>query len=137
MGNRECLQCGADISHKKSTARFCGDNCRQTFRYREDLEASRARRRNEHFQTLYGITLEERDRMFAEQDAKCLICEIQMTLESHKTNSANVDHCHTTGETLGLLCSSCNTALGKFGENPVILAKAIQYLTETGKVPTR
>jgi hypothetical protein len=39
-----------------------------------------------------------------------------------------VDHCHTTGKVRGLLCSTCNTALGSFQDNPAYLKAAIHYL---------
>jgi hypothetical protein len=39
-----------------------------------------------------------------------------------------LDHCHTTGAFRGWLCSSCNTALGKLGDNKAGLLRALAYL---------
>lgn len=39
-----------------------------------------------------------------------------------------LDHDHSTGELRGVLCDDCNTGLGKFRDNPVILEEAIKYL---------
>lgn len=38
------------------------------------------------------------------------------------------DHNHVTNTVRARLCVNCNTALGKFGDSPVMLQKAIDYL---------
>jgi hypothetical protein len=43
-----------------------------------------------------------------------------------------VDHNHTTGKVRGLLCSSCNGALGLFKDNPEVVAAALLYLKDYG-----
>ena len=46
--NRECAQCGADISHKRSNARFCDRTCKNAathVRLRQGSEKERARNR--------------------------------------------------------------------------------------------
>lgn len=40
------------------------------------------------------------------------------------------DHCHKTGRNRGFLCSRCNTALGSFRDDPVLLQNAIAYLAK-------
>jgi len=46
-----------------------------------------------------------------------------------------IGHDHVTGNIRGLLCNSCNIALGNFGDDPERLASAINYLApyQTGK----
>ena len=44
--------------------------------------------------------------------------------------SFSVDHNHKTGAVRGLLCGSCNRALGLFHDNPALLRKAATYLEE-------
>jgi hypothetical protein len=39
-----------------------------------------------------------------------------------------VDHNHDTGEVRGILCHSCNTALGRFGDDVWLLQAALDYL---------
>lgn len=133
MGNRDCLQCGVDINHKRPYAKFCSSKCQDKDRYYRNQDA----RREAVFKSNYGITFEERDAMYSEQEGKCLVCEAHMTWDRRKANSVHVDHCHTTGEVHGLLCHSCNTAAGLLGENVEIAASLVKYLAKTGKVAKR
>ena len=55
------------------------------------------------------------------QGGKCAICNGVMA-------RVNIDHSHKTGKRRGLLCTSCNTSLGKFKDSPEILMNAINYL---------
>lgn len=40
----------------------------------------------------------------------------------------SIDHCHKSGKVRGLLCDFCNTAIGKFNDDPILMRKAIEYL---------
>ena len=63
--------------------------------------------------------------MLEKQNHVCAIC-------GNKDNNKKlaVDHCHTTGVIRGLLCSACNTSLGKFKDSVELLQNAIQYLKD-------
>lgn len=61
----------------------------------------------------YGITIQDYNRMFAEQSGHCKMCG-GSPLEGQ---SLHVDHDHTTGTVRGLLCVSCNVHLGWFELN--------------------
>lgn len=83
--------------------------------------------------TKYGITLEEYNRMFNEQQGCCAICN---THQSDLTKALSVDHNHDTGEVRGLLCNRCNVALGYMNDDAKLLLNASQYLhsnTQKGK----
>lgn len=45
-----------------------------------------------------------------------------------KDRNLAIDHCHQTGKMRGLLCMGCNTALGRFKDNPDLLRKAAEYI---------
>nr|WP_243879052.1 endonuclease VII domain-containing protein [Streptomyces sp. KS 21] len=73
-----------------------------------------------HLKRAYGITEAERDEMVAAQGGLCCICL--------KAPAVHVDHCHETGRVRGVLCFNCNSAIGKLGDDPDILRRAISYL---------
>lgn len=54
-----------------------------------------------------GFTPEMFNDMLFNQDFKCGICSIEINTSSH------ADHDHETGIARGILCSSCNTLLGR------------------------
>lgn len=73
----------------------------------------------------FGITLEQYNIMFTNQNGKCLIC---LRHQSEFKRALAVDHNHETGEIRGLLCHKCNTAIGLLHDNIDILNNAIKYL---------
>lgn len=81
-----------------------------------------------HLLRTYGLTFEEVDDLLRRQDNGCAICGNVMT-EGRGADSMVVDHDHFTGKVRGLLCRSCNGALGFFKDNIESLKKAIKYLT--------
>jgi hypothetical protein len=66
---------------------------------------------------------------FEQQDGKCAICEIAISLKCDDVGVlAHLDHDHETGRIRGLLCRNCNRAVGLFGDDPVALERASAYL---------
>lgn len=66
---------------------------------------------------LYGVSDEEYQGMIAAQNGKCAACNRDHD-PSKKMGALHVDHDHSTGKVRGLLCRSCNAALGYLGDNP-------------------
>ncbi len=60
------------------------------------------------------------------QDYSCGICNTPF--ETIGGRKMHLDHCHETEKVRGILCASCNTALGKLGDNAQGLRKALAYL---------
>lgn len=87
----------------------------------------KARRKNTHLKSAYGITLKEYTEMYKQVGGKCAIC-------GNVFESLVVDHDHGTGEVRGLLCSPCNVGLGMFKDNPDYLVGAIVYLRNKGSL---
>jgi hypothetical protein len=81
---------------------------------------------------MYNVTLEWYKDTLEKQNYCCAICkkhESQNTVRCGKTLMLSVDHCHDTGEVRGLLCNSCNRAIGMLGHSVSTLEEAIGYLT--------
>lgn len=72
----------------------------------------------------FKITIEEYLQMLNEQNEVCAICNEPCALGRRLA----VDHDHKTGRVRGLLCSRCNTSIGKFNDDVSLLKSAIKYL---------
>ena len=77
----------------------------------------------------YGLPLEDIWQMLFRQNGKCLICKRIIDFDSpDKCDKPHVDHNHETGKVRGLLCLTCNTGLGMFGDSPDLLEAALTYI---------
>ncbi|WP_112468136.1 endonuclease VII domain-containing protein [Streptomyces triticisoli] len=76
----------------------------------------------------YGITEAERDMLVASQRGVCCICL--------PAPPAHVDHCHETGRVRGVLCFSCDAALGQFKDRPDVIRRAAAYVEGNVWKPT-
>lgn len=69
----------------------------------------------------YGLTVEQYDKLVEQQEGKCAIC-------GRVPDRLVVDHSHETGVVRGLLCRTCNAALGIFNDDPAVVIAAARYL---------
>ena len=83
------------------------------------------RERAGHLMRMYGMTIEQYDKMLEEQGGGCFICRRPPT----EGISLHVDHDHSSGQVRGILCFACNNALADFQESLELLQKAMAYLT--------
>jgi Recombination endonuclease VII len=86
--------------------------------------ANPTQQRNYFLKRHYGITLATYGAMLATQDGVCLLCELPAT----RKRVLDVDHDAKTGRVRGLLCNTCNMALGKFHHSSSLLRRAALYL---------
>jgi len=138
MANKKCTKCKqekpldtfsqyTEKGVKKYRARC--NPCRsedQKKRYKQNPDVHRAYLLKQK----YGLTLDDYDKLVEKQEGKCAICGTDQPNCHHKRFV--VDHNHNTGEVRGLLCSTCNTGLGNFFDNPETLLKAAYYLHTKG-----
>jgi hypothetical protein len=100
----------------KSNKKYVTVNKDKVLKYKQDW----------HFLNKYGISLEELNILKENQKYLCAICKIHEDYTPRGTLC--VDHDHATGKVRGLLCESCNQALGLFYDNKEWLNTAIGYL---------
>ena len=69
----------------------------------------------------YGLTEETFSALLEAQGGRCALCGSVL-------KKPFVDHDHQTKKVRALLCPSCNTGLGLFGESAELLREAALYL---------
>ena len=93
---------------------------RRRQRYHDDpLKA-----RNSALKRNYGIDAEIYKSLVRIQNGVCAICGCP----PGEGRSLFIDHDHVSGVTRGLLCGYCNSGLGFFKDNVVVMKRAIAYL---------
>jgi len=96
--------------------------------YEEKYPSRREQHSNARLLYKYGLTVEDFEKLSIAQDHLCAICR----QPPRGKKRLSVDHCHETMAIRGLLCDPCNTGLGMFREDPMLLHSAIAYLTSGG-----
>lgn len=76
------------------------------------------------FKRKFGLTIVQRDALIEAQGKRCKVCTRAFTSVAR----ACVDHDHITGRMRGIICTSCNKALGLLQDNVQSLGRAIAYL---------
>lgn len=97
-------------SSLKSYCKVC-DRARATTWRKNNLEKAKITARKAHIRRLYGITLEQYEKLLDQQNGCCAICDRH---HSEFPKSLCVDHVHSgenKGAIRGLLCSNCNHRL--------------------------
>lgn len=97
----------------------------KAWRRERDPEQMRAYGRKSHLKSKFGLTQEDYDAMLEAQAGGCAICG---TEDTSPWDWFCIDHDHQTGTVRGLLCRSCNTAIGQVADSPEILRQAVAYL---------
>lgn len=117
-----CPDCGL------LSGRPTGHPCKECDRKR----APRHREKSEDGRRLklFGITPEQYATLRREQGDLCAICgqPERVVGRGGRIKALAIDHCHESGRVRGLLCSSCNTAIGLMNEDPHRLHAAVRYL---------
>ena len=81
------------------------------------------KRRERHLISAFGIDSSKYESLLVFQGGVCAICK-----GKNNGKAFHVDHSHATGKVRGLLCSPCNMAIGRIGENIQVLQKAMSYI---------
>lgn len=79
---------------------------------------------------MYGIDMNDYNQILAKQGGVCAACKMPETTK-HPTSRRKlplcIDHNHTTGRVRGLLCSTCNRAMGILEDDPRRIAGLLNY----------
>lgn len=97
------------------------------------------------FKYRHGVTLEKVEELIRSQSGLCLACKRALNLsEKLSADSPTVDHrhgagCCTEGRSCdrcrrGIIHRACNSGLGMFGDDPVKLRLAAEYLERYNNV---
>lgn len=143
---KTCVMCGITKLHKdfykeKRVADGLTARCKQCTRQaattsyqgrREQVLASHKEKycakiaREQSLMRNYGMTVDEWNVMFAEQNFRCAICGSKNPLTA--TDTFVVDHCHSGDHVRGILCGPCNSLLGLAHDDHNTLVDAAMYV---------
>lgn len=139
--HKVCMMCGADKAVGEFNWANKGKGIRSTYckpcqgkrSYADKLRRGEPERENLKYRcNSFGTTVEWYDRIFAEQDGLCALCEKQEThpvRKGGKPRRLAIDHDHEANRVRGLLCFRCNTALHQLELNGLGWAeRAVAYL---------
>lgn len=122
-----CQSCRKQFSTKVKNVKrggglYCGRSCNPNYapRFTRQVVTRRANLKK------YGLNMDQYAAMVAAQDNRCAICGDRPSGVG-RFGSLVIDHDHDTGAVRGLLCSSCNRALGWFRDDPEIVRRALAY----------
>lgn len=92
----------------------------------KNYDRAKARDREVHLKSTYGISFEDKLAMVKAQDGRCLGCAVEFS--GLREADVCVDHCHKTGRVRGILCGWCNRGLGCLKDSTSTLENLIKYL---------
>jgi len=122
---RKCQWCQTEyeLGVQSTQHKYCSETCRQQWHYNKWKSNGGHRDpiklREYQLKTNYGITISDFDELFKSQNFCCKICKKQ----TPSGKNLHVDHCHVSLKIRGILCSTCNQAIGLVKENIEILKK--------------
>jgi hypothetical protein len=143
-----CLVCGPTVIRRRSPTSATPFVCELPFvtardrlnkRRRDNHEMKPGQSRRSHtpgtktqqeyrLRAKYGLSVADFNRMVADQNGRCAICETVPKQSQESPSGLVVDHNHETGAVRGLLCPSCNVGIGFLGDSPARLVSAAVYL---------
>lgn len=141
-----CLECGKQFERKQGGGKhiFCSKKCSQKNRFRNRYANDKnfRKRMNENTYTFYknnptwrhDNNIKLLNKKYGLPDGHiellmekgCMVCgsgfgyDVEVKL--------HIDHDHRTGKFRGILCESCNLALGKLYDNPVTISNLLNYI---------
>lgn len=116
-GRSQCISCENEYTRQNSE--------KKSARSRKWHSQNKERKRNTNYNKLYGISLEEWNVMFKNQNGRCFLCEKEGSLFKQ---GLHVDHCHKSQKIRALLCQKCNRALGLMNDDSALMRRSADYV---------
>ena len=141
QGRKQCANCKqykdlSDFSPTKGKAFGVNSWCKVCITQLKNAHYTLEKARAEYLGRVYGLAMEDYERMLADQNGLCACCGRSETRRVGRNKRSeivpvlHVDHSHTTGRIRGLLCSPCNQALGLLEEDPQRIKALLRYVEE-------
>lgn len=106
-------------------------DCPKPIRVKQCLKCERAANRirmkvynKRKWVTQYGLTWDSYQELLDSQSRKCAACEAELDCGPN----THIDHCHRTGKVRGILCRSCNIALGLLDDDKDRVSLLLNYI---------
>lgn len=136
--SKRCYACGVEkpasaFQRNRTKSDWLRDDCRECANERRKryVRDNPHRIKEQDLRRKFGISLSKYQEMLDRQGGVCAICgKAETHANQYRVLALAVDHSHITGDVRGLLCHACNTAIGLLGENPVLFAAAVVYLSQ-------
>jgi len=124
-----CDGCGT-VYKKKSKSAYCAkcfhanvDNIKSEYNAARWKDGSAKMSHWRH----RGVKLHEADVEKFNNETHCGICSVEFS------GNKCLDHCHETGVYRGALCMSCNTSLGKLGDDLDLVISRLKTYRKQGR----
>jgi len=135
------LQQAKDGSHKKIANKLFHKNCKwcnNTFELKTTAQLYCSSICRIHSKRASVYKLDFNDYYDLINRKECDVCKSKgdFNHRHHEEMSLAIDHCHTTNKVRGLLCNSCNVALGNVKDDIGRLRKLIEYLERATTIPS-
>jgi hypothetical protein len=147
MSVKNCNHCSTELklgvnwkeNRQKNYINLCNDcYTKRQKKYQKERQNNpeKLRKQREYrVKREYGISMDEFEKCMATSDC-CEICgwAPDGSVPNSKTKrgrSLVYDHCHNSMKFRGVLCDSCNTAIGKLGDTVEGVQRAIAYLQKS------
>lgn len=119
-----CKDCQRASRERYRLANPGEERAKASARYWAQKTQHNANSRKNHLRRTFGLTLEQYDKMLADQNGGCAICAAPPS----RGRSLAVDHHHESGKVRALLCDRCNRLIGLAEENWTLLSDAASYV---------
>lgn len=126
-------RCKSCVSQLRKIA-YAKDPQKVINRVRRDRLANPEKMRGTKLKQTYGLSLENWNKLYAEQNGVCAVCrKPESTIWRGRVVNLAVDHDHETLEVRGLLCTKCNRSLGLMDENVDRILSLAEYIKKFQK----